>query len=89
LTEIALHGADVSRLEELKASHEIERRILDEVVGVEAAARGGRQTPVRPPLELRQAPLEKCFGRHPIACPSPDDQLHRWLVAEQNRLGRS
>jgi hypothetical protein len=82
LTEIALHRPDVSRLEQFEAFHEIERRVLNQVVGVEAAARRSRQPAVRPALKLRQAPLEERLGRHPIAFARPDDQLHRWLIAK-------
>ena len=87
LAQIALHRADMSRLEELETLHEVERRILDQVVGVEAAARGGGQSAVRPALELRETALQKRLGGHPIAVPGADHQLHGGLIAEQNRLG--
>ena len=48
LAQIALHCADVLRLEEIEPLDQVERSFLHEIVGIEAATGGYRQLPVAP-----------------------------------------
>ena len=67
LPQVRLHRADVPRLERVEPRDGVHRGILDEIGRVEMAARGSRQTPMRPALERRQASLEDRFDRGLIA----------------------
>jgi len=83
LPEIRLHRADVARLKAIEPAQHVQRRVLDDVVGVECAAGGGRQAAVSPAFQRRQAALQQRLRRGVVARLRANDQLNRRLVAEQ------
>src|SRR5262245_16827060 len=86
LSQIRLHGADVSRLEGVQTTKDVKHGFLNEVAGIEGIAGGGRQLAVRPAFQLRHASLQECLDGLTVSASRANDKLHRWLVAEQVRL---
>jgi hypothetical protein len=66
----------------------VQHGFLNEVPRIQAAARGGRQPPVRPAPKARKAALEQRLHGFTVAAARLDDQLDGRLVAQQ-RVGAS
>ena len=80
LTEVALEGAFVARLELVEPLQDLHERVLDEVVGVERAAGPGGEAAVRPPLQPREVADEELVDGGLVAPVGAADE-------DQGRLG--
>ena len=77
LPQVGLHGADVPRLERIEPAQDVEHGLLDQIAGIEAAPRCGRQPAVRPAFQLRHAALQERLHRLAVAARGPGPPA-RW-----------
>jgi hypothetical protein len=67
-------GADMTRLERVQSPQHVQDGLLDQIAGIELAARRGRQLSVCPPPQMWKAPLQERLDRLPIAVLRADHQ---------------